>query len=227
MKRHGSGSLTDALVPRTTADCRSSDMVAQLDQLPFTSASALRAWLEAHHDTSPGIWLMIAKKGSGVESVTYDEAVDEGLCFGWIDGQRTRYDETYFLQRFTPRTRRSPWSKINTARVDRLAGAKKMHPAGLREVESARADGRWDAAYAGQAAAAVPDDLQAALDASPAAAALFAELDSSNRYAILWRIGQVKKPETRAKKIKGFVDDLARGQTPHPRKRGPRPDSTI
>ena len=193
-------------------------MAPELEKLPFAAASALRAWLEANHDTSPGIWLMIGKKGSGVESVTYSEAVDEGLCFGWIDGQKAKHDDTYFLQRFTPRTKRSPWSKINTARVARLAKAEKMHLAGLREVEAAKADGRWDAAYAGQATAAVPDDLQAALEASPAAAAVFAELDGTNRYAILYRIGQVKKPETRARKIAGFVADLEKGDTPYPRK---------
>ena len=156
-------------------------MAHELEKLPFTSASALRAWLVIHHDTSPGIWLMIAKKHSGVESVTYDEAVDEALCFGWIDGQKARYDDTYFLQRFTRRAKRSPWSRINTERVARLVAAEKMHPAGVRAVEAAKADGRWEAAYAGQATAAVPDDLRAALDASPAAAALFAELDSANR----------------------------------------------
>jgi uncharacterized protein YdeI (YjbR/CyaY-like superfamily) len=193
-------------------------MASELEKLPFASASALRAWLGANHNTSPGIWLMIAKKGSGVDSVTYDEAVDEGLCFGWIDGQKAKHDDTYFLQRFTPRTKRSPWSRINTARVARLVTAAKMHPAGVREVEAAKADGRWEAAYAGQATAAVPDDLQAALDASPAAAVLFAELDSTNRYAILYRIGSVKKSETRAKKIAGFVADLERGDTPYPRK---------
>jgi uncharacterized protein YdeI (YjbR/CyaY-like superfamily) len=193
-------------------------MAPELEKVPFTSASTFRAWLETNHDTSPGIWLMIAKKGSGVESVTYDEAVDEGLCFGWIDGQRAKHDDTYFLQRFTRRTKRSPWSKINTERIARLVAAKRMHPAGVREVEAAQTDGRWDAAYAGQATAAVPDDLQAALDASPAAAALFADLDSTNRFAILYRIGSVKKPATRAKKIAGFVADLELGNAPHPRK---------
>ena len=190
----------------------------ELEKLPFASASALRAWLEANHDTSPGIWLMIAKKGSGVEGVTYDEAVDEGLCFGWIDGQKAKHDDRYFLQRFTPRSRRSPWSKINTGRVAMLMTAKKMRPAGMRAVEAAKADGRWDAAYAGQATVVVPDDLRAALDMSPVAAALFAELDSTNRYAILYRVGSGKKPETRARKIAGFVADLERGETPYPRK---------
>jgi uncharacterized protein YdeI (YjbR/CyaY-like superfamily) len=191
----------------------------ELERLPFPSAAAWRQWLEANHDTSPGVWLMIAKKGSGIESVTYAEAVDEALCVGWIDGQRARHDDLYFLQRFTRRKKRSPWSKINTERIQRLVEAGRMHPAGLREVEAAKADGRWDAAYAGQASAVVPDDLQRALDASPAAARLFAELDSANRYAILYRIGSVKKAETRARKIAGFVADLERGTTPHPRKR--------
>ena len=190
----------------------------ELEKLPFASASALRAWLEANHDTSPGIWLMIAKKGSGVESATYDEAVDEGLCFGWIDGQKAKHDDRYFLQRFTPRSRRSSWSEINTGRVARLVAAKRMRPAGVRAVEAAKADGRWDAAYAGQATVVVPDDLRVALDMSPVAAALFAELDSTNRYAILYRVGSGKKPETRARKIAGFVADLERGETPYPRK---------
>lgn len=193
-------------------------MAQELEKLPFASASALRAWLETNHATSPGIWLMIAKKGSGVESVTYDEVVDEGLCFGWIDGQKAKLNDTYYLQRFTRRTKRSPWSRINTARVARLVAATKMHPAGMREVEAAKADGRWEAAYAGQATVTVPEDLQTALDASPAAAALFAELDRTNRYAILYRIGAVKRPETRAKKIAGFVADLELGHTPYPRK---------
>ncbi len=193
-------------------------MTAELEKLPFTSAGAWRAWLEANHETAPGIWLMIAKKGSGVESVTYDEAVDEGLCFGWIDGQKAKQDDRYFLQRFTRRTKRSPWSRVNTERVARLDKANRMQPAGLREVEAAKADGRWEVAYAGQASAVVPEDLQVALDASPAAAGVFAELDRTNRYAILYRIGAVKKAETRAKKIAGFVADLERGKTPHPRK---------
>lgn len=193
-------------------------MAPELETLSFASASALRSWLETNHAATPGIWMRIAKKGSGVESVTYSEAVDEALCFGWIDGQKAKQDDTYFLQRFTPRTRRSRWSKINTERVERLTQAKRMHPAGLSEVEAAKADGRWDDAYAGSATVTVPDELQAALDASPAAAALFAELDSRNRFAILNRVGMMKRPETRAKKIAGFIAALERGETPHPRK---------
>jgi uncharacterized protein YdeI (YjbR/CyaY-like superfamily) len=193
-------------------------MTAELEKLPFRSARAWRVWLEANHDTSSGIWLMIAKKGRGVESVTYDEAVDEALCFGWIDGQKAKHDDQYFLQRFTRRTKRSPWSRVNTERVARLVNARRMHPAGLREVEAAKADGRWEAAYAGQASAVVPDDFQLALEASPLAVSRFAGLDSTNRYAILYRIGAVKKPETRAKKIAGFIADLEAGKVPHPRK---------
>src|SRR5439155_3544608 len=196
------------------------EVTTELPKLPFTSASAWRVWLDANHDTSSGVWLMIAKKGSGVTTVTYDEAVDEALCFGWIDGQKRPFDDQYFLQRFTRRSRRSPWSKTKTERVTRLVDDDRMHPAGRHEVEVAKADGRWDAAYAGQASAVVPDDLQVALDASPRAAAAFAELDRTNRYAILYRIGSVKKAETRAKKIAGFVADLGRGITPHPRKLG-------
>ena len=189
-----------------------------LEQLPFESPEAWREWLDGNHGSSPGIWLKMAKKATGIPSVDWDQAVDEALCYGWIDGQRQGFDDTWFLQRFTPRKKRSNWSKINTERVARLEAAGKMRPAGTREVDAAKADGRWDAAYAGQATAAVPDDLRAALDASPAAAELFARLDSSNRYAILYRIGSVKKAETRARKIAGFVADLERGVTPHPRK---------
>jgi uncharacterized protein YdeI (YjbR/CyaY-like superfamily) len=191
--------------------------MADLEERPFASAAAWREWLEANHETSPGIWIHVAKKGTGVATVTYDEAVEEALCFGWIDGQRTKLDDTWFRQRFTRRVKRSPWSKINTARATQLIEAGRMRPAGLVEVEAAKADGRWDAAYAGQASAQVPEDLRAALDASPAAAALFDQLDSRNRYAILYRIGSVKKAETRARKIERFVADLEQGVTPHPR----------
>jgi uncharacterized protein YdeI (YjbR/CyaY-like superfamily) len=195
-------------------------MAADLETISFASAAELRRWLAAHHATSPGLWIKFAKKGTGIPTVSYDEAVDEALCFGWIDGQRNRFDDTYFVQRFTPRTKRSPWSKINTERVERLAKQKRMRAAGRREVEAAKADGRWAAAYAGARSATIPDDLQAALDASPAAARLFAELDATNRYAILYRIGSVKREDTRARKIAGFVRDLERGVTPHPRSRG-------
>jgi uncharacterized protein YdeI (YjbR/CyaY-like superfamily) len=194
-------------------------VASERDELTFPSPQSWRAWLGVNHGSSSGIWLRIAKKHSGIPSVTHDEAVDEALCYGWIDGQRVKGDDTSFLQRFTPRTRRSPWSKINTDRVERLIRAKKMRAPGLRAVEAAKADGRWDAAYAGPAAAVVPDDLQAALDRSPEAAAVFRQLDSRNRYAILYRIGQAKKPETRARRVDNFVRDLEAGTIPYPNRR--------
>jgi uncharacterized protein YdeI (YjbR/CyaY-like superfamily) len=178
------------------------------DLLACESAAAWRAWLEANHDTSPGVWLLIAKKGSGVDTVSYSDAVDEALCLGWIDGQKAKHDDSYFRQRFTRRVKRSPWSKINTERATRLIDAKRMRPAGRRAVDAAKADGRWDAAYAGQASATVPDDLQAALDASPTAAAAFADLDAASRYSILYRIGAAKKPDTRVRKIADYVASL-------------------
>ncbi len=181
-------------------------------------ATAWESWLETNADSSPGVWLAIPKKGSGRSSPTYAEALDIALCFGWIDGQKAPLDDAFFLQRFTPRGPRSIWSERNREHVARLAAAGRMRPAGLAEVERAKADGRWDAAYAGQASAQVPDDLRAALDAEPAAAALFAELDATNRYAILFRIGNVKRAETRARKIAEYVAMLARGETLHPRR---------
>ena len=186
-------------------------MAVENELLACESATAWRAWLEANHDTSPGVWLLIAKKGSGVDSVSYSDAVDDALCFGWIDGQKAKHDDTSFRQRFTRRAKRSPWSKINTERVARLVDAERMRPAGQREVDAAKADGRWDAAYAGPATATVPDDLQAALDASPTAAAAFADLDGASRFAILYRVGAVKKAETRARKIAEYVADLEQG----------------
>jgi len=183
--------------------------------LAFPSRDAFAAWLADEHATCPGLWLKIAKQGSGVASVTYGEAVEVALCFGWIDGQKRGFDATWFLQRFTPRKRASRWSQINTEHVARLTAAGRMRPAGLAQVEAARADGRWTAAYAGQRSAAVPPDLQAALDANPAAAAFFATLRGANRYAVLYRVQDAKRPETRARRIDRFVAMLARGETLH------------
>jgi uncharacterized protein YdeI (YjbR/CyaY-like superfamily) len=182
---------------------------------PFADAAAWEAWLEAAHATAPGLWLKIAKKDSGIASVTHAEALDTALCFGWIDGQRRSCDAHWFLQRFTPRRRRSRWSKINTEKVAALTAAGRMRPAGLAEVEAARADGRWEAAYEGQRVATAPDDLQAALDANPEAAAFFATLRGANRYAILYRVREAKRPETRARRIAQYVEMLARGETLH------------
>ena len=184
-----------------------------LPVLPFESAAAFEAWLEVEHLSARGVWVKMAKKASGIASVTWDEAVPVALCFGWIDGQRRGLDETWFLQRFTPRTPRSRWSRINTEHVARLVAAGRMRPAGLAQVEAARADGRWADAYANQADAGPDPDFLAALEANPAAAAFFATLRGSRRYAFLYRVADAKRPETRARRIARFVDMLARGET--------------
>jgi uncharacterized protein YdeI (YjbR/CyaY-like superfamily) len=184
----------------------------ELPVVPFASAEAWRDWLRDHHASSPGVWLKLAKKGSGLPSVTYAEAVDEALCFGWIDGQARSLGETHHLQKFTPRAKRSMWSKRNREKVAALIAAGRMQPAGLREIERAKADGRWDAAYDAPSTSTVPDDLQRELDRDPEAAAFFATLDSRNRYAILHRIQTAKKPETRARRIGKFVAMLRAGE---------------
>jgi uncharacterized protein YdeI (YjbR/CyaY-like superfamily) len=185
-------------------------------RLPFASAEAWRKWLDAEHARSNGISMLIAKKGSGIPSVTSAEAVEVALCFGWIDGKVGRVDDVHFLQRYTPRRARSVWSKRNRQKAEELIASGEMRPAGLAEVERAKADGRWDAAYDGQRTMEVPDDLRAALDASPAAAAFFESLDSHNRYAILYRTQDAKRPETRARRIAKFVAMLAAGERIHP-----------
>jgi uncharacterized protein YdeI (YjbR/CyaY-like superfamily) len=188
----------------------------ELETRAFASAEAWEAWLRDHHDTSPGVWLQFAKKGSGVPSVTYLEALHAALCFGWIDGQARSVDAASYVQRFTPRRARSMWSKRNREFATALIESGRMQPAGLREVERAKADGRWDAAYDAPSTATVPDDLRAALDASPAAAEAFAALDGTNRYAILHRVQTAKRPETRARRIEKFVAMLAAGDRIHP-----------
>jgi uncharacterized protein YdeI (YjbR/CyaY-like superfamily) len=187
----------------------------ELPTLAFASADAFEAWLEAEHATAAGLWLKIAKKDTGLATVTYAEALDVALCFGWIDGQKRGLDATWFLQRFTPRKGGSRWSQLNTEHVARLTAAERMRPAGLAQVAAARADGRWAAAYERQSRATVPADLQAALDANPAAAAFFATLRGVNRYAVLYRVQDAKRPETRARRIDRFVTMLARGETLH------------
>jgi len=184
--------------------------------LSFESTQAWDRWLAAHHGDSPGLWLKIAKKGSAGRSISYSEALDVALCHGWIDGQKGRYDDGYWLQRFTPRKPGSNWSKINTERASALIAAGRMRPAGLREVERARADGRWERAYPSQSRIAVPEDLARALAANPRASAFFATLDSANRYAVLYRIGTAKRPETRAKRIEQFVAMLSEHNKLHP-----------
>jgi uncharacterized protein YdeI (YjbR/CyaY-like superfamily) len=189
------------------------------DPLPvmtFESTDAWDAWLAAHHADSPGLWLMIAKKGATGRTISYHEALDVALCHGWIDGQKGRHDDEYWLQRFTPRKPGSNWSKINTERAAALIASGRMRPAGLREVERARADGRWEQAYESQSRVTVPEDLARALAANERARAFFATLDSANRYAILYRIGTAKKPETRAKRIDTYVAMLSEHKKIHP-----------
>lgn len=186
------------------------------DGIAFADAAAFEAWLREHGETASEVWIRFAKKGSGESSVTYDEALDAALCHGWIDTQVRGLDERWYLQRWTPRRPRSPWSKRNRAKAEALIAAGRMQAAGLRQVEAAKADGRWDAAYDGPAGATVPDDLRRALDASPAAARLFAALSSRNRYAILYRLQTAKRPETRAKRLRELVAMLAEGRTLHP-----------
>ena len=180
------------------------------------SVAAWAAWLEQHAADSGGVALAIAKKGGAHPSVSYAEALDEALCFGWIDGQRNRLDDDHYLQNFGPRRARSIWSKINRDKALALIEAGRMRPNGQAAVERARLDGRWDRAYAGQKTIEVPDDLAAALAARPDAAAFFATLSSVNRYAILFRIGNVTRAETRARNIAKFVAMLERGETIYP-----------
>jgi uncharacterized protein YdeI (YjbR/CyaY-like superfamily) len=190
-------------------------MADDLPTLLFADPGELEAWLEKNGGSSDGVWLKIAKKGSGKRSVTYAEALELALCFGWIDSQKRGFDETYFLQRFTPRRPRGRWSKINREKAEALIAAGQMRPAGLTEVEAAKADGRWEAAYEGQRTAAVPEDLQRELDANPAAAEFFADLDSANRYAVVYRLNDAKKPETRERRLHKFVAMLERGEKIH------------
>jgi uncharacterized protein YdeI (YjbR/CyaY-like superfamily) len=196
--------------------------VEELPELMVPDAGAWRSWLLEHHTRPTGVWLVLAKKATVVPtSVTYDQALDEALCFGWIDGTLGRRDEATYRQRFTPRRPGSAWSRRNVGLVERLERAGRMHPSGSAAVEQARADGRWERAYAGQAAMEVPDDLAAALGAEPRAAALFAVLTKANRYSVLYRIETAKRPETRARRVTEAVAMLARGETPHPQKRRP------
>lgn len=195
-------------------------MADELPELVVADQQAWHAWLAEHADDGRGVWLVLAKKGSTAPtSLTYDQALDEALCQGWIDGQLRRRDAATYQQRFTPRLARSPWSRRNTTLVARLLEEGRMRPRGLAEVERARADGRWDAAYAGAAGSEVPPDLAAALAADPDAARTFAGLSSQNRFAILYRLGAAKRAETRERRIREFVAMLARGETLHPQGR--------
>jgi uncharacterized protein YdeI (YjbR/CyaY-like superfamily) len=194
---------------------RASASPAALLRLSFADAQAWSSWLRKHHDSSTGLWLQLAKKGARVHSVTYAEALEEALCWGWIDGQRAPLDREAWLQRFTPRGPRSIWSKINREKADALIAAGRMQAAGHAAIAQARENGRWEAAYDSQSKAAVPEDLAAALEAHPRAKEFFAKLDSANRYAVLFRLHHAKLPETRARKLTQFVEMLERGERLH------------
>jgi uncharacterized protein YdeI (YjbR/CyaY-like superfamily) len=189
--------------------------VAEADIRRFRNQKDWENWLERHHDKSSGLWIRLSKKGSKLPSVTYGEALESALCYGWIDAQKRADSDQAFLQRFTPRRSRSIWSKINREKVLALIANGRMRPAGLEEVKRAQADGRWDAAYDSPSTATVPDDFQEALDRNPRAKRFFATLSSANRYAILWRLQTAKKPETRVRRVALFVEMLEKGETIH------------
>jgi len=181
----------------------------------FAGRGEMEAWLEQHGESSNGIWLQFARKASGIRSVAYAEAVEIALCHGWIDGQAKRLDDDHYLQKFTPRRPRSKWSKINREKAERLIGEGRMRPGGLREVERAKEDGRWEGAYDSPRTATVPEDFQAALEAEPAALEFFDSLGSTKRYSFLYRINEAKRPETRARRIADYVELLAQRRTLH------------
>ncbi len=188
---------------------------AGIEPVFFDGPEAFEAWLEAHGSTADGLWIRMAKKNTRIVSLDWTRAVEVALCFGWIDGQARRIDDQWFMQRFTPRRARSIWSKVNRQKVEALVAAGRMRPAGLAEVQRAKDDGRWDAAYDGMATASVPDDLAAALERAGMTEA-FTALSAQNRYAILHRVQTAKRPETRARRIEKFVELLAAGGTPYP-----------
>lgn len=188
----------------------------ELPTLPFESKKKWADWLAKQHNGSAGVWLKLAKKNSGIPSVTYEEALDVALCYGWIDGQKKGFDDKYWLQKFTPRGPKSIWSKINTKKAERLIASGEMKPAGLKAIEAARQDGRWEAAYSSQKNISVPEDFQTALDSYKQAKAFFATLNSVNRYAILFRIQTAKKAETRVRRIQQFIEMLERGEKLYP-----------
>lgn len=214
-------SLNYTMPPRTKSIAAAQPSPLQKtakDGLPvlwFPNSRAWFEWLAAHHASSPGVWLQIAKKGTATASVTYPQALEVALAWGWIDGQKGKLDDAWWLQRFTRRTAKSPWSKINCAKVEALIAAGAMQPPGLAEVERAKLDGRWERAYDGAGSSTVPEDLAAALMGNPSALAFFEKLNSANRFAILYRVQTAKKPETRAERIARFVGMCARHETIH------------
>jgi uncharacterized protein YdeI (YjbR/CyaY-like superfamily) len=196
-------------------------MAAEVEELLVKDAAEWRRWLEVNHSTSPGVWLVLHKKGGRVTELDYEAALQEALCFGWIDGQGKRRDDESSFQRMTRRGPKSVWSARNVDRIARLEAAGRMADAGRAAVDAAKADGRWEAAYSGQSSAEVPEDLAAAIAAVPEAQAMFDVLTSVNRYALIYRTNSVKQASTRARKIAGFVEMLARGETPYPQKKRP------
>ena len=187
-----------------------------LPVMPFKTQQVWKEWLEENHTEAKGIWLKIAKKEARTSSVSYAEALDSALCYGWIDGQKAAFDDKYWLQKFTPRTAKSIWSKVNCSKAEALIAEGRMQPAGLRQVELAKSDGRWERAYESQSKITIPDDFQSELDKNPKAKDFFSTLDSANRYAFLYRIQAAKKPETRSAKIQKFVEMLNQHQKLHP-----------
>lgn len=193
-------------------------MPIELAELLVPDADAWRKWLAEFHAHSPGVWLVLHKKGGSVTELNYEQALTEALCMGWIDGQLGRRDEGSYRQRFTPRTPKSPWSLKNVERVLALTEQGRMQPAGQAAVDAAKADGRWQAAYRGQATAEAPVDLTEAIAANPLAQQAYRTLSAGNRYALTYRVNEAKRPETRARRIAAFVEMLARGETPHPQR---------
>lgn len=206
-KKAAAGKVARTTRPRAVAEVAA----AEFEILEFADAAAFRTWLKRNHAASPGIWIKLAKKATGIPSIVHSEAVDAALRWGWIDGQAKSTDERHWQVKFTPRRARSLWSKINRQRATALIERGDMQAPGLAEVERAKADGRWDSAYDSPRTSSVPEDLAKALAAKPRAAAKFAALKSAERYSILWRIQTAKRPETRARRIEDFVAMLARG----------------
>ena len=196
-------------------------VAAPLEPIRFASQRAFETWLKKNHASSGGVWLLIARPGAEEPTVTYPQAVESALCYGWIDGQKKALDAQHWLQRFTPRRARSLWSKANRAKAEALIASGRMQPSGLAEIERARSDGRWDAAYDGARTAVVPPDLQDALDARPEARAFFSGLDAANRYAVLWRVQTARTAETRSGRIEALVEMLARGEKDPPLSKAP------
>lgn len=184
------------------------------ETVAFADQGQFESWLEVNHETTAGVWLRLSKKGSSQPSVSYAQAVEAALCFGWIDGQKARGDDRHWLQRFTPRSSRSRWSRINREKAEQLIAAGRMRPRGVSEVERAKADGRWESAYAGQRSAEIPPELQRGLDRDQRAARAFAGLNASSRYSIIWRINDAKRPDTRARRIAKYLQMLSDGDTP-------------